>query len=77
MITLAQFSRQEMAGTQVIPEEVTGNSVSNPPAVTTPVMTTSFVATPVTGRTEKASGFEAVLSILTQSPKEENKPEIR
>lgn len=58
-----RFYPTNMGVTQVIPEEVTGNSVSNPLAATNPVMTTPLVTTPVTGRTEKVSGFEAVLSI--------------
>ncbi len=58
-----RFYPTNMGGTQVMPEEVNGNTISNPPDVTTPVMITPFVTTPVTGRKEKTSGYEAVLSI--------------
>ena len=58
-----RFYPTNIAGTQVFPEDIHVNSVSNLPDMTTPVMITPFVTTPATGRTEKTSGFEAVLSI--------------
>jgi S-layer protein (TIGR01567 family) len=58
-----RFYPTSMGDTQVIPEEVTGNYVSNPPDVTSPVITSPNVATPVTSKTEKTSGFDEVLSI--------------
>ncbi|MDO8728198.1 MAG: S-layer protein domain-containing protein, partial [Candidatus Methanoperedens sp.] len=48
-----RFYPTNMAGTQVIPEEVTENAVLETPDITTPVA----------GRTEKTSGFEAALVI--------------
>ena len=53
-----RFYPTNMAGTQVIPEEVTGNAVLETPDVTTPVGTS-----PVAARTKRAAGFEVVISI--------------
>ncbi len=53
-----RFYPTSVGGTQVMPEGVTENSVLETPDVTTPAGTS-----PVGGRAEKASGFEAVLSI--------------
>jgi len=53
-----RFYPTNMGGTQVMPEGIPVNEAPDIPDLTTPVMTT-----PVTGRTEKTSGFEAVLSI--------------
>ncbi len=53
-----RFYPTNMAGTQVIPEEVSGNAVLETPDITTPAGTS-----PVAGRTEKAIGFEVVISI--------------
>jgi len=53
-----RFYPTNMAGTQVMAEEVTENAVLETPDLTTPTGTS-----PVAGRTEKTSGFEAVLSI--------------
>ena len=46
-----------MASMQVIPEEVIENAVLETLDVTTPVRTS-----PVAGRTERAAGFEIVIS---------------
>ncbi len=54
-----RFYPTNMAGTQVIPEEVTENSVLEIPDVTTPVGTS-----PVGGRAERVSGFEVVISLV-------------
>ena len=53
-----RFYPTNMAGTQVIPEEVTENSVLETPDVTIPVGTF-----PVADRTERVSGFEGVISL--------------
>ncbi len=53
-----RFYPTNMAGTQVIPEEVTGNAVRETPDITTPAGTS-----PVAGRTERAAGFEVIISI--------------
>lgn len=53
-----RFYPTNAGGTQVIPEEVTGNSDSNLPDVITPVVTTS-----ATIRIKNTSGFETFLSI--------------
>ena len=55
-----RFYPTDMAGTQVMGEEVTVNEVSD----NIPDVTTSVGTSPVAGRTEKTSGFEAVLSIM-------------
>ncbi len=62
-ISTPSGSFTSMVSSQVMPEEIIVNSVSNLPDLTIPVMITPFVTTPVTGRTEKTSGFESVLSI--------------
>jgi len=53
-----RFYPTNMAGTQVMPEEVTENAVPEIPDVTTPVG-----ISPVAGRTEEVSGFEVVISL--------------
>ncbi len=53
-----RFYPTNIAGTQVIPEEVTGNAVRG-----TPDATTSAGTSPVAGGTERVPGFEAVLAI--------------
>ncbi|HEY9205762.1 MAG TPA: S-layer protein domain-containing protein [Candidatus Methanoperedens sp.] len=53
-----RFYPTSVAGTQLIPEEVTENAVPKTPDVITPVGTF-----PVVGRTERAAGFEVVISI--------------
>ncbi len=53
-----KFYPTSMGGTQVIPEGVPVNEVPDIPDVTTPAGTS-----PVGGRTEKTSGFEAFLAI--------------
>ena len=55
-----RFYPTDMAGTKVMSEEVTVNEVSD----NIPDVTTSVGTSPVAGRTEKTSGFEAVLSIM-------------
>ncbi len=53
-----RFYPTNMAGTQVMTEEVTENAVLETPDITTPVETS-----PVAARTERAAGFEVVISI--------------
>lgn len=58
-----RFYPTNITSAQMMREEVTENSVWNPPDLTPPIMITPFVTTPVNGRIEKTSGFEALLSI--------------
>ena len=53
-----RFYPTNMGGTQVMPEEVTVNEVPDIPDVTIPVGTS-----PVAGRTERAAGFEVIISL--------------
>jgi hypothetical protein len=45
-------------GTQIVPEEVTVNKVPDIPDVTIPIATS-----PIAGRTERAMGFEVIISL--------------
>lgn len=54
-----RFYPTNMAGMQVIPEEVTENAVLETPVVTTPVG-----ASQVAVRTERAAGFEVIISLV-------------
>ncbi len=54
-----RFYPTNMAGTQVMPEEVTEKAMLETPEVTTPIGTS-----PVAARTERAAGFQVVISIM-------------